>query len=219
VADKKRKRENLGFIRRRKIYAEYLLRRDKYPLPFDAYEVHHKDFNNSNFHTDNLQLITPKEHDRLHDEHNEALRRKAEKIEEQLDKIREINKRNEKKKKKNRVISVLIVMILAGVLIMFLSLVFKSPTSNAVSEGGGIPSLGYATIGKNYVYPADISTMEKATETCNLRCINPANSVVTNFPLHYITCYCEGVKYFVDTRTLEDISSQEIASREKTQLG
>jgi len=212
MSTEKRKKETLGFIRRRKVYAEYLQRRDKYPLPFNAYEIHHKDFNNANFHTDNLQLLTPKEHDRLHDEHNEGLRRAAEKIEEKLDKIREIQKERRKKRKKKRIISFLVVMALAGVLILFLSLTFKSPKGE--SE---LPSLGYITIGKNYVYPEDISTMEKATEICSLRCMESFESVVANFPLHFITCYCKGKKYFVDTRTLEDLSSQEIAKREKNQ--
>jgi hypothetical protein len=99
---------------------------------------------------------------------------------------------------------------LVVVLIFFLSLMYK-PSKN------GPPALGYITIGQSYNYPDDISTFEKATETCNLRCQNVSKSVVTNFPLYYITCYCDNGKYFVDTRTLEDLTSQEIARREKNQ--
>jgi predicted nucleic acid-binding Zn ribbon protein len=205
----KRKKENVGFLRRRKVYAEYLLRRDKYPLPFNAYEVHHKDFNNKNFHTDNLQLLTPKEHNRLHDEHNEGLRRAAEKIEERLEKIKEIQKERKKKRKK-KIISFLVVLALIGILILILFLTSKSPK-------GELPSLGYITIGNSYIYPEDISTLEKANEICTLRCRESFESVVTNFPLHYITCYCKGKKYFVDTRILEDLTSQEIGERERNQ--
>ena len=212
MSTKKRKKENLGFLRRRKVYAEYLLRRDKYPLPFNAYEVHHKDFNQKNFHTDNLQLLTPKEHDRLHDEHNEGLRRAAEKIEERLEKIKEIQK-EKRKKKKRKIISFLVVLALIGILISFLFLTFKSPEGELPS----LPSLGYITIGKNYAYPEDISTIEKANEICILRCQESFESVVTNFPLHFITCYCGEKKYFVDTRILEDLSSQEVGMREKNQ--
>ena len=205
----KRKKENVGFLRRRKMYAEYLLRRDKYPLPFDAYEVHHKDFNNKNFHTDNLQLLTPKEHNRLHDEHNEGLRRAAEKIEERLEKIKAIQKERQKKRKR-KIILFLFVLAIIGILIFILFLTSKSPK-------GELPSLGYITIGNSYVYPEDISTLEKANEICTLRCRESFESVVTNFPLHYITCYCKGKKYFVDTRILEDLTSQEVGMREKNQ--
>jgi len=205
---KKSKKEDTNLARRKRMYAEYLQNRKKYPLPFDAYEIHHKDFNKTNIHTSNLKILTPKEHDRLHDEHNEGVRRAAEKREEKLDKIRERQKER-KKKRKRRIISLLIVLSLIGILIFFLFLL-KSPE-------GGLPSLGYVTIGRNYVYPEDISTLEKANEICDLRCGKPANSVETNFPLHFITCYCEGKKYFVDTRILEDLSSQEIGMREKNQ--
>ena len=204
--DKKSKKENDNLAHKQRAYADYLLNRNKYPLPFDAYEIHHQDFDKKNKHTDNLKILTPRAHDWIHDEHEEKLKRRAEKIEERLEKIKE-RQRERNKKKKRKIISLLVVLSLAGVLILFLLLTsIKYPKS-----------VGYATIGKNYVYPEDISTLEKANEICNLRCIKPANSVVTNFPLHFITCYCEGKKYFVDTRTLEDLSSQEITSREKNQ--
>jgi hypothetical protein len=210
MVDKKLKKEHTGLIKRKRMYAEYLQNRDKYPLPFDAYEIHNKDFNKTNNHTGNLKIVTPREHDRLHEEHNEGLRRAAEKIEERLDKIREIQKeRNKKKRKKNKIISFLIVIALVGILILFL-IIIKSPKDES-------HSLGYITIGNSYNYPADISTLEKATEICNLRCQNSSKSVETNFPLHFITCYCDEWKYFVDTRTLEDITSQEVANREKNQ--
>jgi hypothetical protein len=211
MVDKTSKKEHTGLIKRKRMYAEYLQNRDKYPLPFDAYEIHNKDFNKKNNHIINLKILTPKEHDRLHEEHNAGLRRAAEKIEERLDKIKEIQKERNRKNKKKKIISILAVMAIVGILILLLFL-FKSPQNES-------HSLGYITIGNSYYYPQDISTLEKATETCGLRCQKPANSVETNFPLHFITCYCEDGKYFVDTRTLEDLTSQEIANREKTQTG
>lgn len=207
--DKKSKKEDTGLAERKRVYAEYLQNRNKYPLPFDAYEVHRKNFDKTNKHTDNLQLLTPKEHDRIHDEHNEKIRRAAEKLEEKLEKIKERQKERKKKRKK-KIISFLFVLVLISILIFIFFLIFKSPK-------GEFPSLGYITIGKNYIYPEDISTLEKANEICILRCQESFESVVTNFPLHFITCYCKGKKYFVDTRILEDLSSQEVGRREKNQ--
>ncbi|MBU1129632.1 MAG: HNH endonuclease, partial [Nanoarchaeota archaeon] len=40
--------------------------RDKYPLPFSEYVVHHKDENKKNNKIENLQLMTLKEHNDLH---------------------------------------------------------------------------------------------------------------------------------------------------------
>jgi len=218
--DKKSKKENDNLAHKQRAYADYLLNRNKYPLPFDAYEIHHQDFDKKNKHTDNLKILTPRAHDWIHDEHEEKLKRRAEKIEERLEKIKH-RQRERNKTKKTKIISLLVVLSLAGVLILFLlltSIKYPKSVGYAISgEESELTPLGYATIGKNYVYPEDISTLEKANEICNLRCIKPANSVVTNFPLHFITCYCEGKKYFVDTRTLEDLSSQEITSREKNQ--
>jgi len=217
--EKKSKKERDNLAHRQRAYAEYLLNRKKYPLPFGAYEIHHEDFDKKNKRTDNLKILTPRAHDWIHDEHEEKLRRRAEKIEERLAKIKERQKERDKKKKR-KIISLLVVLSLAGILILFLLLTsVKSPKSAGYVTSGGegeLTSLGYATIGKNYVYPEDISTLEKANEICGLRCEESFESVVTNFPLHFMTCYCKGKKYFVDTRTLEDLSSQEIASREKT---
>ena len=149
--NEKSKKEDTGLVQRKRIYAEYLQNRAKYPLPFDAYEVHHKDFNKTNNHTDNLKLLTPKEHDRIHDEHNEGIRRAAEKIAEKLEKIKE-KQRERKKKRKKKIISFLVVLALIGILVFIFFLTFKSPK-------GEFPSLGYITIGKNYIYPEDISTI------------------------------------------------------------
>ncbi|MCD4759357.1 HNH endonuclease [archaeon] len=44
----------------------YLKNRDKYPLPFSQYVVHHKDGNKLNNHSRNLELFTKEEHAGIH---------------------------------------------------------------------------------------------------------------------------------------------------------
>lgn len=44
----------------------YLKHKDKYPLPFSKYQVHHKDKNKLNNHPDNLDLFTQEEHEAIH---------------------------------------------------------------------------------------------------------------------------------------------------------
>lgn len=63
VADKEEE-----FIHRKRAYHIYLENRDKYPLPYSAYEVHHIDFDKTNNKVSNLQILTPTEHDKLHEE-------------------------------------------------------------------------------------------------------------------------------------------------------
>jgi hypothetical protein len=61
------------FIHRKRAYHIYLENRDKYPLPYSAYEVHHIDFDKTNNKVSNLQILTPTEHDKLHEEHEKQL--------------------------------------------------------------------------------------------------------------------------------------------------
>lgn len=58
------------FIHRKRAYHIYLENRNKYPLPYSAYEVHHIDFDKTNNKVSNLQILTPTEHDKLHEEHD-----------------------------------------------------------------------------------------------------------------------------------------------------
>lgn len=54
-------------IHRQKAYRNtYLKNRDKYPLPFSMYIVHHIDKDKRNNKIANLQLVTKEEHDRIH---------------------------------------------------------------------------------------------------------------------------------------------------------
>lgn len=44
----------------------YRKNRDKYPLPFSSYEVHHRSRNKLNNRADNLDIVTREEHERIH---------------------------------------------------------------------------------------------------------------------------------------------------------
>ena len=44
----------------------YYKNREKYPLHFTEYEVHHKDHNKRNNGLDNLEILTREEHKRRH---------------------------------------------------------------------------------------------------------------------------------------------------------
>lgn len=44
----------------------YLKNRDKYPLPFRQYQVHHIDGNKDHNHSSNLKLVTREEHEKIH---------------------------------------------------------------------------------------------------------------------------------------------------------
>src|SRR3989344_2622962 len=44
----------------------YKNNRDKYPLPFSKYQVHHRDKNKQNNHLDNLVLIERESHEKIH---------------------------------------------------------------------------------------------------------------------------------------------------------
>ncbi len=44
----------------------YLKNRDKYPLPFRCYQIHHIDRNKTNNRVDNLEILTEEEHRKVH---------------------------------------------------------------------------------------------------------------------------------------------------------
>jgi len=54
--------------RQRAFHHIYLANRKKYPLPFEAYEIHHIDGDKTNNRMDNLAILTPEEHDDAHEE-------------------------------------------------------------------------------------------------------------------------------------------------------
>lgn len=64
------KRKKLKFsslVHRQNAYKYiYKPNRDKYPLPFGEYQVHHVDGNKRNNHSSNLCLVTRDEHERAH---------------------------------------------------------------------------------------------------------------------------------------------------------
>ena len=54
-------------IHRQVAYHEiYLKNREKYPLPFSKYVVHHKDKNKRNNRVSNLEILTEKQHNIIH---------------------------------------------------------------------------------------------------------------------------------------------------------
>lgn len=64
-------RKHSNAVHRQRAYHHiYLKNRKKYPLPFSAYEVHHIDFDKTNNRMSNLAILTPEEHDKIHDEEN-----------------------------------------------------------------------------------------------------------------------------------------------------
>jgi hypothetical protein len=61
------KSEHSDLIHRQNAYKYiYKPNRDKYPLPFSEYVVHHKDGNKLNNHSKNLEIFTKAEHEALH---------------------------------------------------------------------------------------------------------------------------------------------------------
>ena len=53
----------------------YLKNRNKYPLPFSKYVVHHIDTNPENFDEDNLYICTEEEHNTIHKEQKKNLKK------------------------------------------------------------------------------------------------------------------------------------------------
>ncbi len=67
--DKKGYKRHSNLVHREKAYEQiYKKNRDRYPLPFSEYVVHHKDGNKQNNEIDNLDILTPDEHEGFHNE-------------------------------------------------------------------------------------------------------------------------------------------------------
>jgi len=101
------KPEHSDLISRQMAYYEiYLKNRDKYPLPFIKYDVHHIDFHKLNNDPSNLQIVTRQEHIAIHkglSGQKEISEYETEqKIEENRKKSLEGNKRKKKEKEKRR---------------------------------------------------------------------------------------------------------------------
>lgn len=66
---KRNSKEPSNLVHRHRAYHHiYLKNRKKYPLPFEAYEVHHIDGDKKNNRMDNLAVLTPEEHDKAHED-------------------------------------------------------------------------------------------------------------------------------------------------------
>lgn len=62
-----REREHSDLVHRNIAYEQiYRKNRDKYPLPFRKYVVHHKDGNKENYDVNNLEVLLPYEHEKIH---------------------------------------------------------------------------------------------------------------------------------------------------------
>lgn len=69
--DKNGYERHSSLVHREKAYEQiYKNNRDKYPLPFSEYVIHHKDENKKNNNIDNLEILTPEEHERKHRKHS-----------------------------------------------------------------------------------------------------------------------------------------------------
>lgn len=65
--DEKGYKRHSNLVHRQKVYEQiYKKNRHKYPLPFSEYVVHHKDGNKENNNIENLEILTPEEHDAVH---------------------------------------------------------------------------------------------------------------------------------------------------------
>ena len=61
------RKKHSSLIHRQNAYKYlYLKNREKYPLPFSAYVVHHIDGDKLNNHSRNLELLTPEAHRKVH---------------------------------------------------------------------------------------------------------------------------------------------------------
>jgi hypothetical protein len=98
IAEKYKKESSSPFNRER-LYPIFLKNRNRYPLPFSEYEIHHKDFNKNNNNIDNLILLTPIEHDAIHFKKIQKSQSQSKEIEE-MARIREESERAERERKK-----------------------------------------------------------------------------------------------------------------------
>lgn len=85
-----RERDTKRLIHRNIAYKEiYLKNREKYPLPFSKYQIHHIDGNKFNNSIKNLLILTREEHKKIHGIVIDTLMRKE--IDEIIKKIKNLN--------------------------------------------------------------------------------------------------------------------------------
>jgi hypothetical protein len=95
----KYKRESSSPFNRERLYPIYLKNRNKYPLPFSEYEIHHIDFNKDNNDVRNLILLTPAEHDAIHIKKMQKVQSQKKEIE-MIAKVRAESEKAEKEREK-----------------------------------------------------------------------------------------------------------------------
>lgn len=77
--------QHSNLMHRQLAYEEiYLPNRDKYPLPFSSYIIHHKDCRKRNNSIKNLQIMTEEEHEELHRKYTKKELREQAKEEREL---------------------------------------------------------------------------------------------------------------------------------------
>ena len=85
-----RERDTKRLIHRNVAYKEiYLKNREKYPLPFGKYQIHHIDGNKFNNSIKNLLILTREEHKKIHGIIVDTLMRKE--VDEIIKKIKNLN--------------------------------------------------------------------------------------------------------------------------------
>ena len=91
-----RERKTKRLIHRDNAYKEiYLKNRNKYPLPFSKYQVHHIDGNKFNNLTANLLVLTREEHKKLHNIRFDKLMQKD--IDKIIENLKNLSKKEIKK--------------------------------------------------------------------------------------------------------------------------
>ncbi|MBS3078917.1 HNH endonuclease [Candidatus Pacearchaeota archaeon] len=132
------KRKHSNAVHRHRAYHYiYLKDRKKYPLPFEAYEIHHIDGDKNNNRMDNLAVLTPEEHDKAHEElTNQIINYKNQLEEEHIEELK-ILARDDKKKQIAYI--VIFSVILIGSILYFYSNLSGKGFNYEVGYGNAYP--------------------------------------------------------------------------------